>query len=94
MTTEPFLKDPQERQDYTVDWAANDYLADGETIASSTWTVPSGITQYSTASNTNTATTIWLEGGTHGEEYYIVNNIETSNGRIAERSIKIICRNR
>jgi hypothetical protein len=86
------LKDPDERLDYTEDWD-DEYLAVGETISSVTYTVPSGITNYST-SNTTTTTTIWLSGGTHGQEYLVSTRITTSAGRIAERSIKIIVRNR
>lgn len=87
-----YLKDPDERLDYTVSWS--DYLAVGETISSSSWTVPSGITQYQSATNTNTTATIWLSGGTHGEEYLVTNQITTSAGRIAERSLNIVVRNR
>lgn len=92
MTT--FIKDPDERLDYTMDWDVLDYLAAGETIATSAWSVPAGITQYGTASNTTTTATIWLEGGTHGQEYIVSNLITTSASRKAERSIKIVCRNR
>lgn len=90
--TQTFLKDPAERQDYQVDWA--DYLADGETIAASAWAVPTGITQYGSASNTGTTATIWLEGGTHGEEYLASNLVTTTSGRKAERSIKLLVRER
>ena len=94
-TQQPFLKDPAERQDYSIDWATDGYLAVGETISVSTWSFPSGITQYSTPSvnGTGQITTIWLTGGTHGEEYLVANTITTTASRIAERSIKIICRN-
>lgn len=86
-----FVKDPDERLDYEEDWA--DFLAVAETISSVAWTVPSGLTNYST-SNTTTTATIWLTGGTHGQEYLVAGKITTSAGRIAERSFKIICRNR
>lgn len=86
-----FLKDPGEKLDYPITWS--DYLTEGETISSSAWSLPSGITQDS-VSSTTTSATIWLTGGTHGEEYLVTNQITTSAGRIAERSIKILCRNR
>ena len=92
MTT--FIKDPEERLDYTLDWDSLDYLATSETISLSAWSVPTGITQFGTATNTTTTATIWLEGGTHGQEYIVSNLVTTSSGRKAERSIKIICRNR
>lgn len=83
-----FVKDPGARKDYAVDWS--DWL-DGDTISASAWTPPSGITQYS-ASNTPTAATIWLSGGTAGEEYAVVNQITTAGGRIDQRTIKIVVR--
>jgi hypothetical protein len=93
--TQTFIKDPDERQDYSVDWTTEGYLASGETISASSWTVPAGVTQYGIATVNGAATiaTIWLSGGTHGQEYYVANKITTTSGRIAERSIKIICRN-
>lgn len=87
-----FIKDPGERQDYVIDWD-DEYLAVGETISSSSWSVPSGLTNYSTSNSTTTAT-IWLSGGTHGQEYLVTNQVTTSAGRIAERSIKILVRER
>ncbi len=86
-----YLKDPGERLDYTEYWS--DYLVSPETISSVAWTLATGITQYST-SNSTTAATIWLTGGTHGEEYLVTCQITTTSGRIAERSIKLIVRNR
>lgn len=86
-----FVKDPDERLDYTELWT--DFLASGETISSVSWTVPSGLTNYST-SNTTTTATIWLTGGTHGQEYLVAGKVTTSASRIAERSFKIICRNK
>jgi len=40
-----FLKDPDAVLDYGFDWS--DWLADGETISTSTWTVETGITKDS-----------------------------------------------
>ncbi len=82
-----FTKDPSEVLDYTVDWGAN-ILATGETISTSTWTVPSGITKDSD-SKTNTTTVIWLSGGTADTDYDLVNKIVTSGSRTFERTITI-----
>lgn len=87
-----YVKDPAELLDYVVDWEDN-WLAEGETISTSDWTVATGITEVS-ASNTGTTATVWLSGGTHGQEYLVTNTITTSAGRIGERSIKILVRNR
>lgn len=95
------LKDPDATLDYKRDWnrateggaAGTGWLASGETITSSTWTVPAGLTKTSETNDTTTAT-VWLSGGTAGQDYTIVNRITTSQGRTDERSTKITVRNR
>lgn len=91
-----YIKDPDATLDYGFDWnrkqagAADGtgYLAAGETITSSTWIVPTGITQVS-ASNTTTTTTIWLSGGTVGQPYLITNRIVTSALRVDDRTFRV-----
>lgn len=80
-----FIKDPDSVLDYQVDWS--DWL-DGDTISTSDWTVPTGITEDSD-SNSTTSATIWLSGGTAGNEYECVNQIVTAAGRTADRTIVI-----
>lgn len=80
-----FTKEPTESLDYEIDWA--DWLG-SLTIASSSWSVPSGITQVS-ATNNSTTTTIRLFGGTWGETYEIFNTITASDGETEPRSILI-----
>lgn len=60
----------------------------GDTIASVAWTVASGLTQESTT-NTTTAATIWLSGGTAGTDYEVTCRITTASGRIADRSFVV-----
>jgi len=90
MTT--FTKDPQAVLDYGFDWSDSDnggpWLETGDTVSTSTWDVPAGITKDSD-SKTTTATTIWLSGGTVGAKYKITNHIVTVNGRTDERSFYI-----
>lgn len=74
--------------DYTMDW--EDWLASGDTISTSAWTVATGITEAS-SSNDTTSATIWLEGGTAKTTYRITNSIVTADGRKEERSIDIAC---
>jgi hypothetical protein len=90
MTSDPFLKAPNEVLDFEQNWF--DSLDDDETISTSTWTA-TGLT-ISSQQNTASNATVWLGGGTHGQEYLAVNEIITSAGRTIERSIKILCRNR
>ena len=78
-------KDPDEVLDYTVNWTAR---IDPDTISTSTWLVPVGITKNSD-SHTTTVTTIWLSGGTIGTKYTLTNRIVTIGGRTMDQSIDI-----
>lgn len=86
-----FTKDPDATLDYGFDWS--DWLADGEVISDSDWTVTEGITEDS-ATLTTTQTMIWLSGGTEGTRYTITNTITTSAGRIDDRSFFVDIRER
>lgn len=84
-------KDPNEVKDYMLDWsgaAPGPRLVTGETISTSTWVVPSGITKDSD-SNTTTTTTVWLSGGTAGVHYTLTNRVTTSQGRTYDWSITV-----
>lgn len=81
----PF-KDPDEVLDYIIDWSAR--LGDSDTISTSTWTFPSGITKDSD-SNTTTTTTAWVSGGTIGETYEILNRVTTTGGRTYDQTVKL-----
>jgi hypothetical protein len=85
-----FTKDSHEVLDYRVDWS--EWL-DADTISTSTWHVPDGITQDAENETTTTAT-IWLSGGTTGENYNVTNHITTAGGRTGERTITIKVRDR
>ena len=84
------VKDPSAVLDYTFDWSA--WLG-VDTIATSTWTVPTGITQV-TESETTTTTTVWLSGGTADTNYAVVNTIITVGGRTDQRTLTIRCRDK
>jgi len=88
MTHVTFVKDPSAKKDYMLDWAA--WLGD-DTITTSTWTVPTGMTKESD-SKTATTTTVWLSGGTLDAEYLITNLIETVGGRKEPRSFTVLMR--
>ena len=82
---ESFRKGPDEVLDYAGDWSV--WLG-SDTITASTWTVPDGLTKDSDAF-TDTTVTIWLSGGTLGEQYDVEACIETAGGRTACRTIRI-----
>ena len=94
MRSNEFTKDPSAILDYEIDWS--DWLeTNSDTISTSTWTVPSGITKTADT-KTTTTTTIWLSGGTDGNTYECVNRIVTSaaSPRTDERTIYIIVKNK
>lgn len=80
-----YEKDPSDVADYGRDWSD---LLEADTISSSTWTVPAGLTKDSQTNDTTT-TTVWLSGGTALEDYVCVNRIVTAGSRTFERSITI-----
>lgn len=85
-------KTAAEVSDYSIDWTDN---LDGDTIATSTWTVPSGITQNSASVNeAGTVVTIWLSGGTAGQSYEIRNVIVTEDGRTYEQTASLYIESR
>jgi len=81
-------KDPDEKLDYTVNWAT--WLG-VDTIASSVWAVDTGLTISSSpaVSNTTTTATAWVEGGTNKNRYKLTNTITTAAGRIKQSSFWI-----
>ncbi len=85
-----FEKDPAAVLDYQVDWSR--WLG-ADTLATSTWTVPTGLTQAG-ASNSSTTATIWLSGGTAGVTYTLVNHITTAGGRAEDRAVYIVVKER
>jgi hypothetical protein len=89
---ETWTKDPASTLDYNVDWDSDDWLGT-DTIASVTWTVPAGITSVSTSATTTIAT-IFVSGGTVGQDYDIGCRITTVGGRIDERTIRLKVRQR
>lgn len=60
---------------YTIDWS--DWLATGDSIATSVWTLPSGLTNV-TDSSTSTTTAIKISGGVAHASYTLTNTVTTS----------------
>lgn len=82
------IKDPDAVLDYSVDWSS--WLGADE-IATSTWEITGTDSDLTvdTDSNTTTATTVWLSGGTLWCEYEVVNRITTTDGRTDDRTISV-----
>lgn len=86
MTSGSYVKAASEVLDYSLDYT--DVLS-SETISSSTWAVAPSTITISSSSNTTTATTVWLSGGTAGQVYTVTNTVVTSGGRTFQRSITV-----
>ncbi len=80
-----FIKDPQAKLDYGVNWAA---WLDGDVILNSTWSADPGIT-IEADSATDSVATVWLSGGAVGKSYQVTNHITTQGGREDDFSIMI-----
>ena len=85
------LKDPSAVLDYVFDWT--EWLAAGETIVGHTITADTGITVESSTEDAGKVT-VWLSGGTAGQNYKVACKITTSAGRTDERTIWIKVTNR
>lgn len=81
---------PGERLDYVLDYTKR-MAKDGDTILSSTFEVPTGITADG-ESTQSTTVRIWLKDAVSGS-HRITNQIVTVGGRIYRRSITINVRN-
>jgi hypothetical protein len=85
-----FLKDPSATLDYTLDWGA--WLA-SDTIATSIWSVPTGLT-LERSEFTQTQAIAWISGGVVGASYAVTNTITTVGGRTDTRTIMFTICNR
>lgn len=93
MPIKSYYKDPEALLDYPIDWGTDGWLGADTITGTPVWTVPSGLT-LAAQSNTTTIATVWLSGGAAGVEYIVECKITTAGGRIDERSIRIIVRER
>jgi len=82
----PVPQDPSAVLDYRIKWI--DWLA-GDRIVASTWVTSDPLFVVENHSFTDTETTVWCRGGTHGFAYFITNKIVTEQGRTDERTLKI-----
>jgi hypothetical protein len=82
MKCEWFKKDPDNTEQYYIDFS--DWL-NGQSIASSTWTVSAGLTVVSSAF-LNGVAKITVSGGTLGTVYSMVCRVVAAAGDVGERS--------
>lgn len=90
-------KDPDERDDFKLDWTARLAPID-DTIVTSTWAIVTDQTGASSPlnifdqDNTTLTTRLWIEGGDEGVTYEILNEILTTGGRTLQQTIYIPCK--
>lgn len=87
-----FNKDPNSVEWFGVDWSERlqgDEVFAADTIASSSWVVPTGLTQADAMSMTKAAG-VKLSGGVVGTAYQVTNRIVTAvNGETLDGTIEI-----
>lgn len=83
----PYLpKGPNENLVYTLDHS--DAMGE-ETIAQSTWIVPTGLTQTSSTISDLTVS-VKIGGGTAGQSYLIENTVTTTGPQVIVRKFKLV----
>lgn len=92
MALKKFVKDPQARLDYIIDWGP--WLAPtGDILQSAIYgTVSTGITAEPGIVVSNASTKFWVSGGTAGNSYDVTIRVTTVGGRTDERTITITCK--
>ena len=94
------VKDPDSTRDYEIDFS--DVLVDDETIASVEWEIDGDDevltlgTGDRAPSNSTTAATCWLSGGTLSATYTVTARVTTSASpaRIDDRSFRVVIKQR
>ena len=85
------VQDPSDVRIWAFDWS--EFLDErSTTISSSSWVVPSGLTEVSDSHTTTTAT-VKVSGGTHGQKYLVTNTVVLANGETVEKSFTLWVRN-
>lgn len=89
----PKLKDPQATLDYRFDWSR--WLQAGDIIVDHEVQVDAGLTKVSSSVDPDgDGVTFWVSGGTAGVSYGVVCHIETTGGRVDERTMDILVEER
>jgi len=90
-------KDPFDQVDKTFEFGPNPenrgWLKTGETVTAGTVTAPAGITATGTT-NSTTAVTTRISGGTAGQSYDLAVRVTTSTGQQVEMTARVYVRDR
>lgn len=85
-----YAKDPDSTVDYPFNWKAE---LGSDTIFTSQFLLPDGMTLVSESNTTNTATP-FVSGGSVGQVYRITNRIVTIGGRTYDKTIYVLIQER
>jgi hypothetical protein len=77
-------KDPQATLRHSISWAS--WLQDGEAITAQSMTAPDGIT-VDQVTQADGVVSYRISGGIDRKDYVVACRVETSQGRIDERSV-------
>jgi hypothetical protein len=83
---QPYSKQPDATLDYGVTWT--DWLNPGETIVSSSWDVPEGLTIVDEYVTPQGVAVVWVSGGIDGERYTLTNAITTDSTPIQRHEVR------
>ena len=82
-------KAPADSCDFGFDWTAQLALSEpGDRVMGATWTVPAGLTAGAKGV-TDTRSTIWLAGGTAGQDYEVSCTVSMASGRVLRRTARL-----
>jgi hypothetical protein len=87
-----FIHDPQATLVYGIEWA--DWLAEGDSIVSSTWQSDDVGISLGFDELDGTQTRVIVSGGTHKRDYRITNHVVSAQGMEDDRSIILKVRHR
>lgn len=85
-------KDPNEKRLVGIDWSGD--LAQGDTIATSEWSVVSGTVTLEVEDKTSTQVKVRVVGGVEGESARIKNTSTTVAGEVLEGTMRMDIRTR
>lgn len=81
-------KDPADVLDYAIDWSAVLAELGGDSIASTTWSVPAGLVGGAEGVAGDVRTK-FISGGTADTTYAVGCRITTTGGRTIERTVRL-----
>lgn len=85
-------KNPADVVDYSIDWIHVLKAFNGDTIASASWSVPSGL-NLGAQIVLGTTTSAFISGGVADQTYQVTCTITTAGGRTVRRQVLLGVRN-